>query len=80
MAGPHAGGLALIAAVVAEFAWVLPAMDRARFRLLEAQYRLNIPRRSRRYTPHLTGIAIFGLTVHRLAVAPSLARERRTAG
>ena len=59
-----AGGLALIAAVVAEFAAGTAGQGSGlAFRLLEAQYRLNIPRL---FAALLlltgTGIAIFGLT------------------
>lgn len=59
-----AGGLALIAAVVAEFAAGTAGQGSGlAFRLLESQYRLNIPRL---FAALLlltgTGIAIFGLT------------------
>ena len=58
------GGLALIAAVVAEFAaGSAGAGSGLAFRLLEAQYRLNIPRLfAALVLLSLTGVAIFGLT------------------
>ncbi len=58
------GGLALIAAVVAEFAaGSAGAESGLAFRLLEAQYRLNIPRLfAALILLSLLGIAIFGLT------------------
>lgn len=58
------GGLALIAAVVAEFAaGTAGAGSGLAFRLLEAQYRLNIPRMFAALILLTgTGIAIFGLT------------------
>ena len=58
------GGLALIAAVVAEFAaGSAGAGSGLAFRLLEAQYRLNIPRLfAALILLSLTGVAIFGLT------------------
>jgi len=58
------GGLALIAAVVAEFAaGSSGAGSGLAFRLLEAQYRLNIPRLfAALLLLSLTGVAIFGLT------------------
>ena len=59
-----AGGLALIAAVVAEFAAGTPGADAGlAFRLIEAQHRLNIPRLFAALTLlSLTGVAIFGAT------------------
>ena len=59
-----AGGLALIAAVVAEFAAGTAGQGSGlAFRLLEAQYRLNIPRLFAALILLTgTGIAIFGLT------------------
>ena len=59
-----AGGLALIAAVVAEFAAGTAGQGSGlAFRLLEAQYRLNIPRLfAALILLTSTGIAIFGLT------------------
>jgi len=59
-----AGGLALIAAVVAEFAAGTAGQGSGlAFRLLEAQYRLNIPRLFAALIMLTgTGIAIFGLT------------------
>ena len=77
------GGLALIAAVVAEFAAGTAGEGSGlAFRLLEAQYRLNIPRlfaalilldsdRHRDLRAHL---------VHRLVLAAPLARKRHPAG
>ncbi|HTJ56311.1 MAG TPA: ABC transporter permease [Devosiaceae bacterium] len=58
------GGLALIAAVVAEFAaGSSGAGSGLAFRLLEAQYRLNIPRLfAALLLLSATGVAIFGLT------------------
>jgi NitT/TauT family transport system permease protein len=58
------GGLALIAAVVAEFAaGSSGAGSGLAFRLLEAQYRLNIPRLfAALFLLSVTGVAIFGLT------------------
>jgi len=58
------GGLALIAAVVAEFAaGSSGAGSGLAFRLLEAQYRLNIPRLfAALLLLSLTGVAIFGIT------------------
>ena len=58
------GGLALIAAVVAEFAaGSSGAGSGLAFRLLEAQYRLNIPRMfAALFLLSATGVAIFGLT------------------
>lgn len=58
------GGLALIAAVVAEFAaGSAGAGSGLAFRLLESQYRLNIPRLFAALTLlTATGVAIFGLT------------------
>jgi NitT/TauT family transport system permease protein len=58
------GGLALIAAVVAEFAaGSAGAGSGLAFRLLEAQYRLNIPRLfAALLLLTATGVAIFGLT------------------
>ncbi|WP_072395412.1 ABC transporter permease [Hyphomicrobium sp. CS1GBMeth3] len=58
------GGLALIAAVVAEFAaGSAGAGSGLAYRLLEAQYRLNIPRLfAALLLLSVTGIAIFGLT------------------
>lgn len=58
------GGLALIAAVVAEFAaGSAGAGSGLAFRLLEAQYRLNIPRLfAALVLLTATGVAIFGLT------------------
>jgi NitT/TauT family transport system permease protein len=58
------GGLALIAAVVAEFAaGSAGAGSGLAFRLLEAQYRLNIPRLfAALLLLSLLGVAIFGLT------------------
>lgn len=58
------GGLALIAAVVAEFAaGSAGAGSGLAYRLLEAQYRLNIPRLfAALLLLSLTGIVIFGLT------------------
>ncbi|MEF2071968.1 ABC transporter permease [Consotaella aegiceratis] len=58
------GGLALIAAVVAEFAaGSAGAGSGLAFRLLEAQYRLNIPRLfAALVLLSLTGVAIFGVT------------------
>ena len=58
------GGLALIAAVVAEFAaGSSGAGSGLAFRLLEAQYRLNIPRLfAALILLSLTGVAIFGIT------------------
>ena len=58
------GGLALIAAVVAEFAaGSSGAGSGLAFRLLEAQYRLNIPRMfAALFLLSFTGVAIFGLT------------------
>lgn len=58
------GGLALIAAVVAEFAaGSAGAGSGLAFRLLEAQYRLNIPRLfAALILLSLTGIAIFAIT------------------
>ncbi|MCQ8784018.1 ABC transporter permease [Mangrovibrevibacter kandeliae] len=58
------GGLALIAAVVAEFAaGSAGAGSGLAFRLLEAQYRLNIPRLfAALLLLSATGVAIFGLT------------------
>ena len=58
------GGLALIAAVVAEFAaGSSGAGSGLDFRLLEAQYRLNIPRLfAALLLLSVTGVAIFGLT------------------
>lgn len=59
-----AGGLALIAAVVAEFAAGTAGQGSGlAFRLLEAQYRLNIPRLfAALILLTSTGIAIFGIT------------------
>lgn len=59
-----AGGLALIAAVVAEFAAGTAGQGSGlAFRLLESQYRLNIPRLfAALFLLTGTGIAIFGLT------------------
>ena len=59
-----AGGLALIGAVVAEFAaGSSGASSGLAFRLLEAQYRLNIPRLfAALVLMSFTGVAIFGLT------------------
>jgi len=59
-----AGGLALIAAVVAEFAAGTPGADAGlAFRLIEAQHRLNIPRLfAALVLLSLTGVAIFGAT------------------
>jgi len=58
------GGLSLIAAVVAEFAaGSSGAGSGLAFRLLEAQYRLNIPRLfAALLLLSLTGVAIFGIT------------------
>jgi NitT/TauT family transport system permease protein len=58
------GGLALIAAVVAEFAaGSAGAGSGLAFRLLESQYRLNIPRMfAALVLLTATGVAIFGLT------------------
>ncbi len=58
------GGLALIAAVVAEFAaGTAGAGSGLAFRLLESQYRLNIPRLfAALILLTATGVAIFGLT------------------
>lgn len=58
------GGLALIAAVVAEFAaGSAGAGSGLAFRLLESQYRLNIPRMfAALILLTATGVAIFGLT------------------
>ena len=59
-----AGGLALIAAVVAEFAAGTAGQGSGlAFRLLESQYRLNIPRLfAALFLLTGTGVAIFGLT------------------
>ncbi|MGH6926441.1 MAG: ABC transporter permease [Propylenella sp.] len=59
-----AGGLALIAAVVAEFAAGTPGADAGlAFRLIEAQHRLNIPRLfAALVLLSVTGVAIFGVT------------------
>jgi NitT/TauT family transport system permease protein len=59
-----AGGLSLIAAVVAEFAaGSSGAGSGLAFRLLEAQYRLNIPRLfAALVLLSLTGVAIYGVT------------------
>jgi NitT/TauT family transport system permease protein len=59
-----AGGLALIAAVVAEFAAGTPGADAGlAFRLIEAQHRLNIPRLfAALLLLSMTGVAIFGAT------------------
>jgi NitT/TauT family transport system permease protein len=59
-----AGGLALIAAVVAEFAAGTPGADAGlAFRLIEAQHRLNIPRLfAALLLLSLTGVAIFFAT------------------
>jgi NitT/TauT family transport system permease protein len=59
-----AGGLALIAAVVAEFAAGTAGEDAGlAFRLIEAQHRLNIPRLfAALVLLSCTGVAIFGLT------------------
>lgn len=59
-----AGGLALIAAVVAEFAAGTPGADAGlAFRLIEAQHRLNIPRLfAALVLLSCTGVAIFGAT------------------
>ncbi len=59
-----AGGLALIAAVVAEFAAGTPGADAGlAFRLIEAQHRLNIPRLfAALVLLSFTGVAIFGAT------------------
>ena len=59
-----AGGLALIAAVVAEFAAGTPGADAGlAFRLIEAQHRLNIPRLFAALTLlSLTGVLIFAAT------------------
>ena len=59
-----AGGLALIAAVVAEFAAGTAGEDSGlAFRLIEAQHRLNIPRLfAALVLLSLTGVAIFGAT------------------
>lgn len=59
-----AGGLALIAAVVAEFAAGTPGADAGlAFRLIEAQHRLNIPRLfAALVLLSLTGVAIFAAT------------------
>ncbi|MGO7427294.1 ABC transporter permease, partial [Rhizobium ruizarguesonis] len=58
------GGLALIAAVVAEFAaGSAGAGSGLAFRLLEAQYRMNIPRLfAALLMLSMLGVAIFGLT------------------
>lgn len=59
-----AGGLALIAAVVAEFAAGTPGADAGlAFRLIEAQHRLNIPRLfAALVLLSFTGVAIFAAT------------------
>jgi NitT/TauT family transport system permease protein len=59
-----AGGLALIAAVVAEFAAGTPGADAGlAFRLIEAQHRLNIPRLfAALVLLSLTGVLIFAAT------------------
>jgi NitT/TauT family transport system permease protein len=59
-----AGGLALIAAVVAEFAAGTPGANAGlAFRLIEAQHRLNIPRLfAALVLLSLTGVAIYGIT------------------
>jgi NitT/TauT family transport system permease protein len=59
-----AGGLALIAAVVAEFAaGSAGASSGLAFRILESQYRLNIPRLfAALFLISLTGVAIFAVT------------------
>jgi NitT/TauT family transport system permease protein len=59
-----AGGLALIAAVVAEFAAGTPGADAGlAFRLIEAQHRLNIPRLFAALVMlSLTGVVIFAAT------------------
>jgi NitT/TauT family transport system permease protein len=59
-----AGGLALIAAVVAEFAAGTPGADAGlAFRLIEAQHRLNIPRLfAALVLLSLTGVVIFAAT------------------
>jgi len=59
-----AGGLALIAAVVAEFAaGTAGANSGLAFRLIEAQHRLNIPRLfAALVLLSLTGVAIYGVT------------------
>lgn len=59
-----AGGLALIAAVVAEFAaGTAGANSGLAFRLIEAQHRLNIPRLFAALVMlSLTGVAIYGVT------------------
>ena len=59
-----AGGLALIAAVVAEFAaGTAGASSGLAFRILESQYRLNIPRLfAALFLLSLTGVVIFMLT------------------
>jgi NitT/TauT family transport system permease protein len=59
-----AGGLALIAAVVAEFAAGTPGSDAGlAFRLIEAQHRLNIPRLfAALLLLSLTGVLIFAAT------------------
>ncbi|RYE85765.1 MAG: ABC transporter permease, partial [Hyphomicrobiales bacterium] len=58
------GGLALIASVVAEFAaGSAGAGSGLAFRLLEAQYRLNMPRLfAALILLTMTGVAIFGVT------------------
>ncbi len=73
------GGLALIAAVVAEFAaGSAGAGSGLAFRLLEAQFRLNIPRLfAALFLLSCLGVVIFAITVlHFLAGAASLAREQ----
>ena len=59
-----AGGLALIAAVVAEFAAGTPGANAGlAFRLIEAQHRLNIPRLfAALVLLSLTGVAIYSVT------------------
>ncbi|MEQ1900161.1 MAG: ABC transporter permease [Devosia sp.] len=59
-----AGGLALIAAVVAEFAAGTPGADAGlAFRLIEAQHRLNIPRLfAALVLLSVTGVLIYGAT------------------
>ena len=78
-----AGGLALIAAVVAEFAAGTAGENSGlAFRLIEAQHRLNIPRLfAALVLLSLTGVAILRCHQPDLApAAPELARERGQAG
>ena len=78
-----AGGLALIAAVVAEFAAGTAGEDSGlAFRLIEAQHRLNIPRLfAALVLLSLTGVAIFGATsLLSYLLLEEVARERGEAG